>query len=330
MSPKRSSRAAPLLWVILMVICGIGTIVVFNATRSATRDFDTFALNASASGWPGTERIHVLLLGIDERENQTGPWRTDTMIVLTIDPAAHTAGLLSIPRDLWVTIPGLNQANKINTAHFFGDAQHYPGGGPALAMATVQATFDLPIQYYLRFNFNGFEKLIDLIGGIDIDVPRPINDALYPDSGFGYEPLHIDAGFQHMDGRLALKYARTRHGGAGDFDRMKRQQQVIMAVRDKVLQANMLPTLIGQAGSLLQTLGDSIQTNLTLDQLIQLARLASQIDPHNIQSLAVEPGMVLPLQIDGQSALALKPDAARQLHDQLLGIHLPPTGTPRP
>ncbi|HLF28547.1 MAG TPA: LCP family protein [Anaerolineae bacterium] len=304
-----SPRASVRLWVaivaVFLVLSGAASCAVFNAVRGTVREFQGFDLPAvrpAVTGapspiilpeWDGVERVNILLLGIDERAVEEGPWRTDTMILLTIDPATRSAGMLSIPRDLWVPIPGYDVEGKINTAHFIGDAGGYPGGGPALALATVQYNLGLPLQYYVRLNFGAFEKLIDLIGGLDLCLDKPIDDPQYPDSGFGYEPLYLPAGCQHMDGRLALKYARTRHTELGDFDRARRQQQVILAVRDKVTQANMLPTLIGQAGPLLETLGASVQTNFTLDQLIRLANLGSQIDLDKIQSLTIEPSMTL-------------------------------------
>jgi LCP family protein required for cell wall assembly len=306
-----------------MIVVGLVAVVVFNTTRGATHNFDTLALEPAATRlpqWSGTAQISVLLLGIDERENQSGPWRTDSMIALTIDPVKLTAAGLSIPRDLWVTIPGLEQSGKINTAHFLGDVEQYPGGGPALAQATVQAVFNVPMQYYVRVNFLAFEKLIDLVGGIDVDVPYPIDDPLYPDSGYGYEPLYIPAGRIHMDGRLALKYARTRHEAMGDFDRMRRQQQVMLAVRDRLLQGDRLGQLLTQAGPILQTLGESIKTNLALDQIIQLAQLGAQIDPSRIQLRTVTPEMTLALHVDSvppQDALVLKPALVQQLHDYL-------------
>lgn len=316
-----------------MILAGLAIIAVFNTTRGATREFDALALEPAATRlpqWSGAAQISVLVLGIDERESQSGPWRTDTLIAVMIDPVKLTAAGLSIPRDLWVSIPGLGTEGKINTAHFLGDAEGYPGGGPALAQAAVQALFDVPQQYYVRVNFTAFEKLIDLIGGIDVDVPYPIDDPLYPDSGYGYEPLTIPAGRIHMDGRLALKYARTRHEAMGDFDRMQRQQQVIMAVREKVLQGDRLAQLLAQAGPIVQTLGESIKTNLTLEQLIQLAQLAAQIDPGRIQLKTITPDMILPLHVETvppQDALVLKPNVARQLHTYLLnaGAPLPPT-----
>ncbi len=155
--------------------------------------------------WNGYERVNVLLLGIDERKGEEGPWRTDTVLVLTLDPVTMSAGILSIPRDLWVAIPGYDMQDRINTAHYYGDAYGYPGGGPALARDTVTWNLGVPIHFFVRVNFSAFEKAIDEIGGIDIYVPEAIDDKYYPDEGYGYDPFKIEAGQQHLDGKLALK-----------------------------------------------------------------------------------------------------------------------------
>ncbi len=241
--------------------------------------------------WQKKERVNILLLGIDEREGQYGPWRTDTMIVLTLDPEGKTAGMLSIPRDLWVPIPGYGE-NRINTAHYTGDLKKHPGGGPALAIKTVQYNFGIPIHYYIRVNFSGFIKAIDTIGGIDIYVEKEIYDPQYPDNAYGYDPLYIPAGSHHMDGELALKYARTRHTGS-DFDRLRRQQQVILAVRDKVLRLGMLPQLLPKLPELLKTVGDAVQTDLQLDEMVNLAQLASQIDNEHIKTAVIDSSMTV-------------------------------------
>jgi LCP family protein required for cell wall assembly len=243
--------------------------------------------------WDGVERVTILLLGIDERKQETGPFRTDTMLILTVDPASKTAGMLSIPRDLWVQIPSMETDGKINTAHFLGDAYNYPGGGPALAVETVQESLGIPIDYYVRVNFDAFEKVIDAIGGVEICVPEVIDDPMYPCyDAYCYDPLHIEAGCQIMDGTLALKYARTRHTGT-DIDRAKRQQQVILAARDKVVEQDLLPQLVPQAPALLDTLQHAVQTDLSLDQMIRLAKLATEIDPKNIKQAAIDENMVV-------------------------------------
>ncbi len=266
--------------------------------------------------WQKKERVNILLLGIDERSDQHGPWRTDTMIVLTIDPENMTAGILSIPRDLWVRIPGYSE-NRINTAHYTGDLKKFPGGGPALAIKTVQHNLAITIHYYVRVNFRGFVEAIDTIGGIDIYVEKEIDDPLYPDNAYGYDPLYIPAGLQHMDGELALKYARTRHGGS-DFDRLRRQQQVIMAVRDKVLRFELLPQLLPKLPELLKTVGDAVQTDLQLDEMRNLVQLAGQIDDEHIKTAVIDSSMTVPTTTpNGAQVLIPIPDKIRAVVDEI-------------
>ncbi len=301
-----------IIWLAGFAVVGLmAACIFFNLVRDLVRNWSTTALVAPASNgltvidpktgqpvvdipdWDGVERVTILVLGIDERKQETGPFRTDTMLILTIDPASKTAGLLSIPRDLWVQIPTMDTDGKINTAHFLGDAYNYPGGGPALAVETVQENLGIPIDYYVRVNFDAFEKIIDAIGGVEICVPEVIDDPKYPCyDAYCYDPLHIDAGCQIMDGSLALKYARTRHTGT-DFDRAKRQQQVILAARDKVVQQNLLPRLVTQAPTLLDALQHAVQTDLSLDQMIKLAKLATEIDPKNIKQATIDENMVV-------------------------------------
>ncbi len=253
-------------------------------------------------------RITVLLLGIDERESEQGPWRTDTMILLTLDPETKTAGMLSIPRDTWVEIPDYGFFDRINKAHFRGDADQYPGGGgPALAVKTVQQNFGVPVNYYLSINFNAFVKVIDQIGCIPIGVPQTIDDPTYPDGAYGYDPFHIEAGDHCLAGEELLKYARTRATYGSDFDRAVRQQQVIHAVRSHVLSTGQLPTLIAQAPELYDTVQDGINTNLSLSQMIELARVVADIPDENICSRVVDNYYVSLLTLDDSSQV-LVPD----------------------
>lgn len=273
--------------------------------------------------WDGRERVNILILGIDQRPGEKGPWRTDTMMVVSVDPVSQSAGLLSIPRDLWVEIPGYGM-ERINTAYVMGDLNKYPGGGPALAKKTVQYNLGEPIHYYLRVNFVAFQQIVDLIGGVDLYVEREINDPFYPDMNYGYDPLRIPAGWQHMDGALALKYARTRHAGS-DFDRMHRQQQVILAVRDKVMNLGLLPKLLPRAPEIARTLGGSIQTDLTLDQLVRLAQLGSEIDRTRIRTASIDETMTSNWTTP-QGASVLIPDRTRMsvLHNLIFSSPLSP------
>lgn len=325
-----------LFWLVVLLMIGVtGSYVGYTRTRAAAASYvpprmfqpgrPTPKQTPSAPegvvqipDWQGTERINILALGIDQREDEQGPWRTDTMILASVDPVARTAVLLSIPRDLWVTIPGFRE-ERINNAHFLGDAFDYPGGGPALAKKTVQHFLGVPVHYYVRINFTAFEKMVDLIGGVTIDVLQEINDPEYPArTGYGFEPLHIPAGRQHMDGATALKYARFRHDDQGDFGRAHRQQQVILAIRDQVLRADALPELLGKAPSLALTLGDAVQTDLPLDQGLQLAKLGAQLKQDRIQGAVIDENMVLfSTTPDGQHVLIPLRDEIRRLRERL-------------
>ncbi len=279
----------------IVVIAIVAALVVFPAVGfmafSVLRTLS--ARNASGSNniagtspapaqiqpWQGTERLNVLLLGIDQRpDDNPDVTRTDTMIVLTLDPATRSAGMLSIPRDLYVTIPGRGQ-DRINTAHVFG--------GPALAMKTVSANFGIPIQHYARVNFNVLVTLVDRVGGIDVKVDEDINDPLYPDMNYGYDPFVISAGMHHMDGATALKYARTRHG-ASDFFRMRRQQQIIMALRDRVFSTDAITRLLPNMGQIWDSLQRSISTDLSLTEILQLLFFAKDLSTDRITRVVID------------------------------------------
>ncbi|HRW08690.1 MAG TPA: LCP family protein [Caldilineaceae bacterium] len=213
--------------------------------------------------------VNILLLGTDDRPDEVGPARTDTIILLTLDPRTSTAGMLSFPRDLWVNIPGYNTASKINTAYGMGERSR-AGTGSQVVMDTISSFIGYPVDYYVRINFNGFVETVDLIGGIDIMVPKTIHDEEYPTADYGVETFHLDAGLQHLDGATALKYARTRHAD-DDYARARRQQDVIRAVLDKVLRADMLASLLPKAWQLINTMRSSIDTNIPIPVQIELA-----------------------------------------------------------
>lgn len=329
------------LIVFFLVIAATAGLIVFNQVYQftlASEMMPDFTINHSSTEtssevvydpgqplprWEGTERVNVLLMGIDQREHEEGPWRTDTMIVLTIDPVSMTAGMLSIPRDLWVPIPGYDEG-RINTAHYLGEVYDYPGGGPALAVKTVQYNLGVPIHYYGRVNFTAFEQMVDLIGGIDIYVEEEIDDPTYPDKGYGYDPLHIDPGWHHFDGEMALKYARTRHSAGSDFDRAKRQQQVIMAIFEQVTRLELLPQLAARAPEVWRTLEGAVDTDLNLEQIIALAQLASEISPDDIRYGVIDEHYVqFWTTPDNQQVLIPLRDRMRELRDYIFTTEAP-------
>jgi LCP family protein required for cell wall assembly len=235
------------------------------------------------------ERVNILVMGIDQRPGQSAACRTDTLMLVSVNPKDMSVSILSIPRDLWLEIPHPNHTkDRINTAHYWGEVEDYPGGGPALAAKTVEYNFGVPVHYHVRLNFTGFERMIDYIGGIDIDVPITIDDYQYPTEDNGTEHLHIEAGLNHFDGTMALKYARTRRGtGDGDFSRMERQQQVILAIRDRVMSMKNLPQLIVQGPNLLREMGDSVETNIPVQEMIVLAQWAQNVKREDIRTATI-------------------------------------------
>ena len=266
----------------------------------------------SVPDWSQRERVNILLLGVDQRPDEEGPWRSDTMIVITVDPRSMTAGALSIPRDLYVEIPGYGE-QRVNMAHFLGDAYDYPGGGPALVMKTIEYNLGMPVHYYIRINFQGFREVINYLGGVTIDVEEEIWDYRYPDGQYGYTTVHIPAGTQQMDGRTALQYARTRHSGT-DFDRLRRQQQVIMAIRQKALRLDLIPKI----PALANTMGQMVSTNLQLGEVMTLAQIASQIDAEDIRFGVIDETMTVPIVLeDGAEVLFPKRDKIRQVVEGL-------------
>jgi LCP family protein required for cell wall assembly len=266
--------------------------------------------------WDGANRVSLLIMGLDYRDWQSGegPPRTDTMIVLTIDPINRTAAMLSVPRDLWVSIPGFDYG-RINTAYQLGEAYQLPGGGPQLATDTVEQLLGVPIDYYAQVDFGAFVKFIDEIGGIKIYIPQKITvDPLGEDN-----TITLKKGIHVLDGETTLAYARARKTEGGDFDRSNRQQRVILAIRQKILQYDMLPTLISKAPVLYEELSSGIHTNMSLDLAIRLAWLASQIPLESINRATIGADYITFAKSPDGTQDVLKPrtEKIRELRDEL-------------
>lgn len=238
------------------------------------------------AGWQ-SGRLNVLILGLDRRPGETGPVRTDTIILATFDPQQPQVALLSIPRDLWVDIPGQG-SNRLNTANYFGDLAQ-PGYGPILAMQTVQHNLGPVVHGYIELDFAGFVTLVDALGGIEIDVPETIVDDRYPTPDYGVTTITIPAGRQYMDGETALIYARTRHSD-GDFGRSQRQQQLLRALATRVLQPSAWPRL-PTAWAIARTY---FLTNLNEIDFATIFLALLQVGPEGLQSYAINEDMTTP------------------------------------
>jgi LCP family protein required for cell wall assembly len=168
-----------------------------------------------------------------------------------------------------------------------GEINDYPGGGGALAKKTVSEFLGYPIDYYVRINFDGFVQAIDAIGGVDVVVANTIHDEEYPTIDYGYQTFHLDAGPQHLDGETALKYVRSRHGaGNDDFQRTKRQQQVLLAVKDQLIENKLLTPV--RLLELLRVVSNSVDHDIPATSLPNLLTLASRVELDRIEQLVID------------------------------------------
>jgi len=245
-------------------------------------------------------------------------------MIASLDPKTSTAGLITIPRDLYVPIPQAGE-NRINMAMFYGDLYKYPGGGPALAKQTVEYNFGRRIHFYVLVDFGGFRKVVDTLGGIDIDVPKAIDDPQYPDENYGYKPIHIPAGRVHMNGEMALEYARSRHSES-DFGRSRRQIQILMAIRDRAMRLDLLPKL----PALSQSMWGTLETDMQPQEVLALAAAASKVKPESIKTATIDQTMTVEFRTS-TGADVLWPDRAKigQLMEQIIPSDASTVSTPK-
>ncbi len=320
--------------VTMRAVSGIPGIAISNAANStpdAAGGLPPAAPNAPdvplPATWDGASRVTILLMGVDTEvvveqgkvisPDRIGPARSDTMILLTIDPQTKTAGMMSIPRDLWVNIPGFNYA-KINTAYYNGDAYKLPGGGPELAMRTVEQVVGVPVQYFAQIEFAAFTTFIDSIDKIEVFVEKKI---IIDPVGAGSDKIMLSAGPHRLGGVEALAYVRQRHTQGGDVDRSTRQQAVILAIRDKVMNPVNFPTMLANAPEIYTNIQSGVKTNLTFDEIMRLGMLAKDIAPENIKHGVIDYTMVqldnVVVNGENQSIFKPIPDKIRELRDTI-------------
>ena len=266
--------------------------------------------------WDGVTRVNILVMGLDYRDWEAGETpRTDTMIVFTLDPLNKTAGMISIPRDLWVSIPGF-EYGKINTAYYLGEVYNLPGGGPGLAARTVEELLGVPIQYYAQIDFQAFIDFIDHIEGVRLTFDEP----MVLDRLGKWNTVTIEPGVITLPGDYALAYVRARKTEGGDFDRAQRQQNLIMAVRDRILEFDMMPKLVARSPEIYNDLASGINTNMSLNEAVKLGWSALDVDRNEIDQVVISNEYVtLGKSSDGLDILKPVPDKIRLLRDEVFG-----------
>lgn len=252
-------------------------LTAFSATAAPTSPVPT---TEPPSRWDNESRFTVLVMGMDRRprEKSSLSVRTDAILLVSFDPATKRIGVLHIPRDLHLApLPdtGVEQLLRVNTLLLRGE-ELQPGYGAYYMMDTIQYNLGMYIDAYVAFDFDAFVKVVDMLGGIDIETQFTISDPTYPDMNYGYDPFYLPAGNHTLDGETALKYARTRHGD-NDYLRGIRQMQVFKAVGEKATRPEVLAQLIAGAPQLLSELNGDVVTDLTSAEAVQLGLFAAQI-----------------------------------------------------
>ncbi len=246
----------------------------------ATRARPTVAAWATATTAPfaiaptATNTLNLVLLGSDRRPGSSD-WRTDTIIIVAIDVKSRQAGVISVPRDWWVPIPH-HAPDRVNTLDFYG--------GPALVKQVLGANLGIPIDYYVRIDFSGFQQAVDSIGGITVDVECPLTEG-YPDPSVpgGIRRVTIPAGKVPMNGQLALDFSRSRTNSS-DFERMRRQGRVLLAIREKIFS----PEILSRIPELWTVLSALIQTDVPARNILPLVKLGSEMKPSDVHGVLID------------------------------------------
>lgn len=246
------------------------------------------------------DRINILFLGLDQRldEADDEPYRTDSVVIFTIDPFTNTAGAFSIPRDTWVDVPnadgtGVYTSTRINEVYEYGEYIYrydFPDGGVDLVKKTLEYNFNIPIEHYIIMNWTSFIDIVDQLDGIDVNVPEYAYDPAYSTCSFcgEYYPVEFVPGVEHMDGERALEYARIRKSD-NDFKRVERQQIVMRAIAEKATSLNLLD--VGKAKDLYGTYKDAIRTDVSNVQIPGLALLAQDVGLSNVNMVSAAPAL---------------------------------------
>ncbi len=271
--------------------------LVSQSWRSAARVSPTstptiparHVINVNTNPLPSDAALNVLLMGVDQRPGETYPGRTDAIMIAHIDPQTQRVALLSLPRDLIVTIPGYGSA-RINAASVYGAQAGGVGGGIQLMRETVSQLLGIPIHYVVRVDFNGFIGAVDAIGGVTIDVQQELYDPYYPTMDYGHKEVHFLPGLQDMDGETALIYSRIRHMDS-DFARMRRQQQVIIGILEQVREQHALQQLQSVA-AITTALRDYVQTDVSQEQMLDLARTFHDFSLDEVERYTFDDSMV--------------------------------------
>ncbi len=313
MITSSSARPARLVIVLLLAcILGAAAAPVLVVPASAQTLTPPSSPSATATGaatpTPDPARLqrteNFLVLGADVRP---GPWmmHTDSIMLMAIDHDTEQVGVLSVPRDLWVDIPGWG-ADRINSAYFLGDYTKYKGGSPALAKVVAEKTLGVPIQHVVLIKMDGLAKLVDALGGVTVTLDCPLYEQT-PDPKNPNKLVNwsLPAGDVKLNGEEARKFATYRYL-TSDFGRAKRQQQLIWAIRNQAKSVNILPRI----PQLWSALSGTFSTDLSVIDVLRLARFGLELDASKVTGAALAPDVIKPYKTKGGAAVLVIKDQA--------------------
>jgi polyisoprenyl-teichoic acid--peptidoglycan teichoic acid transferase len=270
--------------------------------------------------WVGPQTFTFVALGVDQRNDREIP-RTDTIMIGKVDLRSPKVNLISIPRDLVVDIPGYGK-DRINTVYVYGEQFKEPGGGIGLLQRTIEKNFGIQIDHFGLLDFQCFRTAVDAVGGVTVNVPRAIVDPSYPTEDYGTKLVKFDIGLQRMDGERALEYARTRSADS-DFHRIQRQQLIIAAMRDQVLQLRTLPSV-----PTLLTGCRNMRSDLGWRDYLNLATSLQTLNSSRVSFAAIDEKMVVDTTLStGAAVLLPRWDPIRTLVGEAFGIGAPSATT---
>ena len=229
---------------------------------------------------PFLDTTNILVLGAD-RDPGVPNWRTDVIMIVALDDKGDQVGVISLPRDLYLKdIPGHNP-NRINVVDYLGEQDDPGGGGPALLGEIIEKNMGIPIDHYVRFDFNSFRDVVNALGGVEVNVDCPFTGYLRDYGGW----MRLAPGMHRLNGDQALIYVRDRKVSGGDLDRARRQQRFVWSVRNQILNENMMRRL----PALYSALSGSVDTDMGLLRALRIARFSLGIDPEDIHGFVVTP-----------------------------------------
>lgn len=281
----------------ILFVCILGLLIPVLAAPAAAQ-----------ARWDGDSRFTILIMGVDRRPNARDNFNTrvDAILLLSVDPSTDSIGVLHIPRDLHLAALDANSLIRANTLMIRGESIQ-EGYGPFYMMDTVGYNLGIFIDGFIAFDFEAFIALVDALGGVEITVNYSIADPEYPDMSGGYDPFYLNSGTHLLDGRTALKFARTRHGD-NDYQRGERQMQVLKALGLKATDAAFLPDLLVKGPQLMESLRGHVYTDLTIDDLVPLALFGARVPVDSIKTGSLSGRYMATVQVAGTTERVNTPD----------------------